>query len=75
VNAKSKSLEVAQPHRLDVSADLSMLGSQCSGEGMVVLARRGQAGREQKLPSSMSFYRLPAGGRIHIKGVFSHLKI
>ena len=41
---------------------------------MDVLARQGQAGKEQKLPSSMSLYRLPAEGVAQIKDGFSHLK-
>jgi hypothetical protein len=34
-------------------------------KGMDVLARRGQAGKEPKLPSSMSLDRLPAEGTAH----------
>jgi len=45
---KVQELEVAQPHRLEVSADQSALESQCFDEGLAVQAGRGQAGREQK---------------------------
>lgn len=55
---KVQELEVAQPHRLDVSTDWSVLEAQCLGEGMDVLAGRGQAEGKQagskKLPSSVS---------------------
>ena len=37
---------------------------------MDLLARQGQAGKEQKLPSSMSSYRIPGEGVTQTKGVF-----
>lgn len=41
---------------------------------MGLLARPEQTGKVQKLPSSMSLYRLPGKGVTHIKGVSSSLK-
>ena len=49
------------------------VGSTIS-KGMDVLARQGQAGKEQKF-SHVSLCRLPAGGIAHIKGVSSSFKI
>lgn len=43
-------------------------------EVMNILARRGQAGKEQMLPSFMSLYRFPAEGMAHTKGMSFHLK-
>ena len=42
---------------------------------MALLARQEQAGKEQKLSSSISVYRLPAGDVDKIIGVSSSLKI
>ena len=57
-------------------------GRRNAGEGMDLLVRRKEAGTAQKLPFSMSLYRLPAEGvakmrfglKIWIKGVSSYLK-
>jgi hypothetical protein len=49
------------------------VGSNAS-EGLDLLARGEQTGKEQKLPSFMSLYRLPAEGVPHIRGRFSQLK-
>ncbi|CAO2643094.1 hypothetical protein LEMLEM_LOCUS26503 [Lemmus lemmus] len=47
-----------------------------SGEGMDVLAKRGQAVKEEEnLPSPMSLYRLPAEVVVQVRGVSSHLKV
>ena len=45
------------------------VGSNAS-EGLDLLARGEQTGKEQKLPSFMSLYRLPAEGMAQIKGMF-----
>lgn len=42
---------------------------------MDVLARRGQAGKEQNFPSAMSLYRLPQKGMVQMKGMSSCLGI
>lgn len=44
-------------------------------EGMDVLARRGQAGKERKLPFPMSLHRLAGVGVARITGMSSHLKV
>jgi hypothetical protein len=44
-------------------------------EEMDLLARPEQTGKKQKLPSSMSLYRLLAEGAAQIKGMSFHLKI
>ena len=44
-------------------------GGSNATEGTDVLARWGQAGKELKLPSSLSLYRLPAEGLTQTKGV------
>jgi hypothetical protein len=46
-----------------------------TSEGMGLLARQGQSGKEQKLPSSISLHRLLAEGVAQTKGVSSSLKI
>ena len=46
-------------------------GSVEEHEGMDLLARQGQAGKEQKLLSSMTLHGLPAEGMAHIIGVSS----
>lgn len=49
------------------------VGSNAS-EGLDLLARGEQTGKEQKLPSFMALDRLPAKDMAQIKGVSSHLK-
>jgi hypothetical protein len=44
-------------------------------EGMDVLARQRQSGKEQMLSHSMSLYRLPAEGMTQINNVSSYLNI
>lgn len=44
-------------------------------EGMDVLARRGQAGKERMFPFPMSLHTLAGEGVAHIEGVSSHLKV
>lgn len=79
MNRKSKNLEVAQCRvwmpQLVFSRHLNprKVGSNAS-DGMDLLARQEQAGKEQNL-SSKSLYRLPAEGTAQIKDVSSHLKI
>jgi hypothetical protein len=67
-NGKYKDPVVAQFTRLDVvSAGFLYvlkpreIGSNAT-EGMDLIARREQAGKEQKLPFSMSLFRLPVEG-------------
>ena len=50
------------------------VGSSAS-ERVDVLVKQGQVGKEQNLPSSMSFYRLPAEGVAQIKGLSSFFKV
>jgi hypothetical protein len=45
-----------------------------ASEGIDLLARPGQAGKEQDRPSSLSLYRLLAEGGAQIRGSSSHLK-
>lgn len=78
MNGKTKNPVVAKSVRLDASAGVQyMLESQRNrskaGEEHV-LARPGQAGREQHLPLSMSI-RLLAEDVAHIRGASSPLKI
>lgn len=46
-----------------------------ASEGTDLLARQEQAGKEQRLPSSLALHRLPAEGVAQTKAVFSCLKI
>ena len=74
MNRKSSNLVVAQSMRLDVLAGLQyILESEevAYNEGMDLLVRKEQAGKEKKLPSSMSLYRLLAEGVAQIRGWFS----
>lgn len=45
-----------------------------ASEGIDLLQRQEQAGKEQNLPSSMSIYSLLEEGMAQIRGVSSHLK-
>ena len=76
VNRKFKNPVVAQSMRLNISAGLQYMlepftGSNASEE-TCLLVRTGQAGKAQKLPSSMTMYRLPAEG---VAQIISRLKI
>jgi hypothetical protein len=50
------------------------IGTNAS-EGMDMLARRGQAGKEEKLIAFKSLYRLPAEGMVQIESVSSKVRI
>lgn len=72
MNGKFKNSIVAQSMRLDVSIGLQYLleskeiGSNVS-EVIDLLARGGQAGKEQTFPFSMSLYGLPADHTAQVK--------
>ena len=76
LSGKAK-IPVVQFMRLDVSTGLwwdpEEVGSNTS-EGMHVLSRQGQTGKEQMFPFSMSIHKLPVEGITQIKGVYSFLK-
>lgn len=78
-NKKFKDPVMVHPNRLDVSVGLQcMLESQsrrveCQWSNGFS-SKRGQGGKEQRLPASMSVYRLAPEELSRIKVDFSHLK-
>jgi hypothetical protein len=60
--------------RLDVSVCKSLKVGSNASEGMNLLSRPKQAGKEQKLSSSVSLYRVPGKGVAQTKGMSSYLK-
>ena len=80
MNGKSKKSEITQSSRLNVLAGLQeKLESQrsrlwCHRKNWLATKAR-VTGKEQKLSSSMSLYRLPLEGMDQVKGVSSFLKI
>ena len=73
--------KISTSEKCNENALIHIICSKCVGEGisqgsveregMDLLARPGQAGEEQKLPSSMTLRGLPVEGVAHIKGVSS----